>query len=119
MTVELNSALTATLLPTESSPGYSSIRRADAFSASTSGSPPASASAAPAAASAAAPAPIVPAPSALGTLQVAVDPQTSQVVVQIVDGTTDEVITKIPAEDVAALAQSAGQTSGVFVNTQA
>lgn len=54
-----------------------------------------------------------------GTLQVVVEPQTSQVVVEIIDGSTREAICKIPAETVIEAAKSLDQTSGVFINQTA
>jgi hypothetical protein len=69
-----------------------------------------------------APKPVAEAPAAsavAGTFQVAVDPETSQVTVQIVDGATRDVILKIPFEDAVAMAQTQGNGAGLLVNAKA
>ena len=53
------------------------------------------------------------------TLQFNLDPQTSQVIVQIVDGDSTEIIQKFPAESALAFAKAIDTTSGLFIKTQA
>lgn len=60
-----------------------------------------------------------PSTPATGTLQFNLDPQTSQVIVQIVDGDTTEIIQKFPAESALAFAKTIDATSGLFIKTQA
>lgn len=63
--------------------------------------------------------PLPPSALAAGTLQFNLDPATSQVIVQIVDGNSTEIIQKIPAEDVLAFAKTIDATAGLLIKTQA
>jgi|GEM_PF-2782784 len=63
--------------------------------------------------------PLPPSALAAGTLQFNLDPETSQVIVQIVDGNSTEIIQKIPAEDVLAFAKTMDATTGLLIKTKA
>jgi uncharacterized FlaG/YvyC family protein len=57
--------------------------------------------------------------SPTGQLQINVDPQTSQVVIQIVNGNTIEIIRKIPAEEVVEFAHSLDSMTGNLIKAKA
>ncbi|MGA2549958.1 MAG: flagellar protein FlaG [Burkholderiaceae bacterium] len=54
-----------------------------------------------------------------GQLQINVDAQTSQVVISVVDGSTKEIIKKIPAEEVVEFAQTLDSPAGNLIKTKA
>jgi uncharacterized FlaG/YvyC family protein len=64
----------------------------------------------------AAPAPKVVAVESGGVLQFSVEPQTSQLVVKIVDGSTSEVIRKIPDDQVEEIVSQVRGVPGLIVN---
>jgi hypothetical protein len=60
------------------------------------------------------------APSAVqGKLQMNVDPQTSQLVIKLVDGDSTEIIRRIPAEAVVEFAQTLDSATGNLVQSEA
>ncbi len=124
MTVQLTPVVAAGLTPVESRQALGiGSAQADLESAGTpqtlsAASSASAGSAGPAAAPAPHQAPVAE-PFVGGALQVKVDPSTSQVVIQIIDGTTKEVIQKIPADDLIEIAQGQNQTQGFLINEKA